>query len=328
MSQYGFDWSGLAFGSKKPLSGLKATFILAPRELSATRFTQLIKQYLPLGNIIVGLANEDYIDGFDGQPQFRTLRHSTISAIIDKVNASASPHKIYSLTYFQRETDFIIHKLKLKRVVAVRGSWHLAFHNRSTYYALVNAHIQFDMVSPFTDEAEARQYASRLWPEIIKAAELPEIHQASYSAADMLGFASRTARLSYDYSFQTGVTLGKPAGKGNDGYILLAYAYNKVVPYQSYAMHHGAAREANFSPPHDLNHYDTVHAEVELVIEAQRQGIDLHGTSLFINLLPCPTCARMLADTDIAELVYREDHSNGYAIAMLEAAGKTVRRIV
>jgi deoxycytidylate deaminase len=92
-------------------------------------------------------------------------------------------------------------------------------------------------------------------------------------------------------------------------------------------MHHGNSREANISPPHDLNHKDTVHAEVEILIKAGKDNIDLAGTTVFINLLPCPACARMFADTDIKELVYREDHSSGYAVKLLEVAGKKVRRI-
>jgi deoxycytidylate deaminase len=44
--------------------------------------------------------------------------------------------------------------------------------------------------------------------------------------------------------------------------------------------------------------------------------------------MPCPACARMLSQTDIEEFVYSIDHSEGYAVKMLEAAGKKVRRIV
>jgi hypothetical protein len=36
----------------------------------------------------------------------------------------------------------------------------------------------------------------------------------------------------------------------------------------------------------------------------------------------------MFTSTGIAEFVYRADHSSGYAIKMLEAAGKTIRRLV
>ncbi len=71
---YEFDWSNLAFASKKPLRDLAAIFIAAPREISAERFAQLVKEYLPKGNIVLGLAKEKFIDGFDCQPQFRTLQ--------------------------------------------------------------------------------------------------------------------------------------------------------------------------------------------------------------------------------------------------------------
>jgi hypothetical protein len=66
-----FDWNELAFASKKPLNALKATFIAAPRELSAARFTQLVKEYLPKGNIILGLAKEPFVLGFENHLGFR-----------------------------------------------------------------------------------------------------------------------------------------------------------------------------------------------------------------------------------------------------------------
>lgn len=325
-TDYHFDWNDLAFGDKKPLRELKAIFVMAPRELSASRFTQLVKEYLPKGNIVLGIAKEDYIDGFDGQPQFRTLELASVQATIDKANAAKMPHKIYSLEYFQRDVDHVIGKLRFKHLVLVNGSWCYAFHNRSTYYVLANQHIPYDMVSPFSDEAEAQGQATILARDAYKAAGLPSLpSRQTYSEAEMLKLADRTAKLSFDYNFQIGVSLGKKeAGK----YRLLTYSHNEIVPYETYAMHHGASRERHFSPPHDLNHYDTVHAEMSTIIEAQRQQFDLHATTLFINLLPCPTCARALSQTDIAEFVYRADHSEGYAIKMLELAGKTVRRVV
>lgn len=329
-SRYDFDWNELAFGDKKPLRDLKATFIMAPREMSAGRFTQLVRQYLPKGNMVVGLAKEDYIDGFDGQPHFRTLRFKTIEQVIAKVNAAKTPYKIYTLSYFQREAkaiDAIIDKLHFKHVVLVNGSWLHAFHNRSTYYLLANKHIPYDMVSPFAGEEEALQQAEVLSQAAKKAAGLPSLPDSlPHTQADMLAIANLASRLSFDYNFQIGVALGKKTTSNT--YRLLAYTHNNVVPYETYAMHHGASREQHFSPPYDLNHYDTVHAEINAIIEAQQQRFDLDGSTLFINLLPCPTCARSLSRTSITEIVYREDHSDGYAIKMLELAGKKVRHLV
>lgn len=313
-----YDWNDLAFGSKKPLRGMNAIFIAAPREISAARFTQIIKRYLPLGNIVLGLAKEDYILGFEGQPQFKTLQLATVQKLIDKVNASSNPNKIATLSYFQREGAYILEKIPFKKVLYVNGSWKHLFHSRPAYYTLTSRGIPYELISPFTDEAEAKVFEASTTTDAPKPT-------GTFTDVEMLEMAEETAKRSFDYGFQTGVTLGRKKGKG---YELLEWSFNKVVPYQTYAMLHGASRETNFSPMHDLNHYDTVHAEVDLIVKAQKAGLDLHGTTLFINLLPCPSCARMFTQTDIGEFVYVEDHSDGYGFKMLTAANKKIRRIV
>lgn len=322
-TQYAFDWADLAFSSKKPIRELKATFIAAPREMSQARFKQLVKEYLPQGNIVLGISKEPFVQGFDGQPQFKMLHSEAVQTIINQVNNSKTPHKIYTLQYSQRELQYIAEKLDFKKAVLVNGSWKQTFHTLPAYYAFAQKGTELEMVSPFASEDEAKAFEARTMQEI--ATQHPFI-KGNYTEVEMLEKANEAAVYSYDYSHQTGVSIGKPA-KGNK-YELLAWSYNKVVPYQTYAMHHGASREKNFSPPHDLNHYDTVHAEVEMIVHAQKQGINLQNTTLFINLLPCPSCARMFAETDIEEFVYSIDHSEGYAIKMLEAAGKKVRRVV
>jgi deoxycytidylate deaminase len=313
-----FDWGELAFGSKKPLKELKAIFIAAPREISPARFTEIVKTYLPHGNIVLGIAKEDYILGFEDQLQFKTLRATMLQKVIDKVNTSKSPHKIATLSYFQRETAFILDKIPFKKALFVNGSWKHLFHSRPVYFTLTSRGIPYELISPFTDEAEAKAYEKKITSPQIKPS-------GTFTDVEMLEMAEESAKRSYDYGFQTGVALGRKKGKG---YELLEWSFNKVVPYQTYAMLHGASRETNFSPMHDLNHYDTIHAEVDLMVKAQKAGLDLRGTTLFINLLPCPSCARMFTETDIAEFVYVEDHSDGYGFKMLTLAGKKVRRIV
>jgi deoxycytidylate deaminase len=320
MNSYEYNWSDLAFGSKKPLSELKSIFIAAPREISTARFTQLIKEYLPTGNIILGIAKEDYIDGFDGQPQFKTLKQSEVQSVIDKVNASASPNKITILRYFQRELIPVVEKIKPSRAIFINGSWHYSFHTLPIYYALTNLHIPHSLVSPFTDEAEAKAYEEM----ISNVIEQPE-QKVFASDKHVMSFVEIVAKFSFDYGFQTGLVLAK---KTKNGYKYITSAFNRVIPYQTYAMHHGASRELNFSPANDLNHYDTIHAEMELIVKAQKENIDLKGTTLFINLMPCPTCARSLCTTHIEEYVYLNDHSNGYAASLFEKSGKKVKRTI
>nr|AIA16188.1 Cytidine and deoxycytidylate deaminase zinc-binding region [uncultured bacterium] len=238
--------------------------------------------------------------------------------MIDKVNSSPSKYKIATLAYSQRDLLHVINGLSVRQFVGVNGSWKYSFHTQAPYYGLVQRSVPYVLVSPFADENEAKKFVRQT-----KLRKPPT--GGTYDEGEMLDIAAQAARQSYDYSFQTGVSLGRKKGSK---YTLLATTFNPVVPYQTYAMHHGASREINFSPPHDLNHYDTTHAEVELIIKAQKEKLDLQGTTMFINLLPCPSCARMLSQTEIAEFVYKEDHSDGYAIKMLKAAEKKVRRVV
>ncbi len=322
---YSLDWADLAFSSKKKVNELKATFIAAPREITASRFTQLLKEYLPIGHTVLGLAKEKYILGFEGQPHFKTLKESQVQRIIDKVNAASPKHKIYTLSYFQRETNYLLQKLRFSKAIFINGSWQYSFHTREMYYTLVNRKQDFELISPFNSAKEARSYEAKVAGAIVQAFPMPPKGTPCFDE-HMMSIANDAAKYSYDYNFQTGAAIGKRL-KNSKSYTYMSAAHNTVVPYQTYAMQNGAAREKYFSPPHDLNHYDTVHAEVEIIVKALQNGTDLSGASLFVNLMPCPPCARMLCETTIAEVVYSLDHSDGYAVNMLLAAGKTVRRI-
>lgn len=327
IKEYIFDWSNLAFANKKPIKELKAIFISAPREISAKRFTQLIKEYLPQGNIVLGLAKEPYIEGFEDQPQFKALQLKTVQHVIEKVNKSNSKHKVYVLNYFQREWVTVISKLKFSQALFINGSWKYVFHNSPVYYLLNKEKIPYQLISPFCNESEAHDYEQKVKLEIEKSMSVHINYHEKLTDEQMLQQANSMAKLSFDYNFQTGVALGKKTADGKH-YKFLGGAANTIVPFETYALHNGASREINFSPSNDLNHYDAVHAEVEIIVGALEQKIDLEKTSLFINLLPCPTCARMLCRTGVTEIVYQNDHSDGYAVKLLEKAGKSVRRLV
>lgn len=320
MNNYETNWSDIAFGSKKSLRGLNATFIATPRQMSIARFTQLVKNYLPIGNITIGCAEELYINGFDNQSQFKTLQFDEIKSLVEKVNKSSSPHKITMLHCKQSDLVSIYEKIKFRKVVLVNGSWQYTFHTRPEYYALVSRNIPFEFVSPFADEQEAIEYAADFDKHITL-----QKSDINLTELEMIQAANNVAKNAFDHSFQGGVALGK---KNGDRYKLVMTTYNKTVPYQTFAWHFGPLRERHLSPPGDLNYYDTIHAEANLIVQAAKNHIDLQGTSLFINLLPCPNCAKILCESDIVEVVYSLDHSNGYAVALLEKAGKIVRRLV
>lgn len=316
-NDYTFDWNDLAFGSKKTVSSLKATFVAAPRQISQKRLKQLVKDYLPKGNIVLGIAKEQYVDGLGPSPAFHMLSRDDVQQIVALVNAASKSNRIYYLRYSQRDLPHILEKISFRQILLVRGSWHTVFHGHKAYYVMANRGIPYAYISPFADETEALAYATEQDAALNHDFALPSAGQ--FSAEQMLALADIAAKHSLDYSFQTGAVLGRKT-KTNK-YKLLAWSYNKVVPYQTYAMHHGNSREDNFSPPNDLNYYDAIHAEMNLLVTAERQNIDLRGTSLFINLLPCPTCAKVLSQTDVASIIYRHDHSAGYAADLFQATG-------
>lgn len=321
--KYIFDWQDLAFASKKPVNSLKAIFIVAPREITTQRFKNLIKTYLPQGNIILGAAKENYVLGFEDQPQFKLQSIESLNGLINQVNKSPSKHKIYQLHYLQRDIKYLFEQLDFNKVILINGSWKYAWHTQVPYYALINRKIDFEYVSPFSDEIEALAYEDRLKPKI---SAINPLKDGVYSEQEMMQKTIIASHYSYDYCFQTGAVLGKINSAGK--YKWIDYAFNKVVPYQTYAILNGSSRETHFSPPNDLNYYDTVHAEIMLILKAQQKNLKLSGTTLFINLLPCPNCARMLCESDISKIFYANDHSDGYALKLLLAKGKQVKRLL
>ena len=298
----------------------KTIFIAAPREMSARRFTEIVKHYLPKGNIVIGISQEDYVIGFEDQPQFKMLEQSVVQPIIDKVAASASPNKIYPFVYSQNDLEKIVTKLHSdQRVLLVNGSWKYTFHNSPAYKMLSKNNVPIKFISPFVDEAEAKEYELTHMPKVA----LPNKGDV-LSEDEMFNVVDAVSVQSYDYSFQTGAVIGKKQG---DSYEFIASGFNRVIPYQSYALHHGNSRETHLSQPHDTNHYDTVHTEMSFLIEAARGDYSLDGATLFINLLPCPNCARTLSQSSIDGIVYKRDHSDGYAVELLKLCGKKVKQL-
>lgn len=315
-----FNWEKLTPADKKYISDLGLIFIAAPREMSVKRFVELAKHYLPKGNVLLGIARETYVEGFEHQPQFKTLQLTNIQFLIDKVKNSKTPHKIYTLGYEQHNLDAILNEIVVKRVILVNGSWRYTFHNLPAYRTLVNKNIPYKHVSPFINEAEAKEF-EKTHQMVVTLPNRGEI----LNDQQMIEAANEAAKQSFDYSFQTAVTVGRRKG---DSYEYIDSFFNRVIPYQTYAMHFGNEREKHFSLPHDTNHYDTVHAEMAVITEAAKGSFELEGITIFINLLPCPNCARTLSQTDISEVVYVRDHSDGYAVKILGLCGKKVRRLV
>lgn len=317
------DWNKLSEKRKKEISKSKPVFIIGSRELSKAKIKK-IKFSLSKSKILWGILKNRYILDFEDCPQFETMKKEDLLDSLD--------NQIEILEYFQRDLKYILKELDFSAVIFVNASWSKMLHIREEFWCVLNKKIPYKLVSPFVDEKEAKKYFDKKNKKLKEKSKIISFEFASWevgshrtkskklSDLEFMKVVDQVAKMSFDHVKQIGAVLVKED-------VVLAYAHNKIVPFETYAMHYGSVREKNFAPINDQNYYDTNHAEVELLLYALKNKLDLKGSSLYINVLPCPFCTKMILGTDISEIVYKEDHSDGYGYDMLIKGGKKVRRI-
>lgn len=68
-----------------------------------------------------------------------------------------------------------------------------------------------------------------------------------------------------------------------------------------------------------------LHAEQNAIIQAARYGIDISGAKIYINTQPCVTCAKMLINAGITEIIYENPYPDELSLGMLDEAGVPYR---
>jgi len=68
----------------------------------------------------------------------------------------------------------------------------------------------------------------------------------------------------------------------------------------------------------------TVHAEANVVAFSARESMDLWESTIYSTVAPCYTCAKLLVNAGIVELVYDEPYSDERGIRLLQALDVTV----
>lgn len=61
----------------------------------------------------------------------------------------------------------------------------------------------------------------------------------------------------------------------------------------------------------------STHAEANLIAWCARVGAPLHGTTLWCTHAPCYTCAKLIANLDIIQLVYLHKYSDDRGVDLL-----------
>jgi deoxycytidylate deaminase len=317
------DWDKLSDKDRKKVSkSRKLTFIAGPVRLSKRRITQIVTN-LANTSLLLGCLKDEEIPGLEGSPQFWPLRlEELLKAAGSRSPCLTAGGKAQVLHHFHKDIKYIIKELKPSKVIFVNGSWAGQIHYRSEYWQALDVGAKVELVSPFTSEREGKNY------EQIANSEqrIAKLYKKTkkYSDKELLGIAKKIAKASWDWIGQIGAVLAK---KGR----ILAIACNRVVPYQAYQMHFGSIREKRHIPAQEMLETQlTNHAESEILEITRRQKINLKGTTLYINIFPCPTCAKMLSRTEIETIVYSQDHNlgNDFGYKVLEMSGKKLKRIV
>ncbi len=69
-----------------------------------------------------------------------------------------------------------------------------------------------------------------------------------------------------------------------------------------------------------------LHAEQNAIIQAARHGVNIDGSTLYCNTMPCSICTKMLINAGIRRIVYDTGYADDLAREMVTEAGiETVR---
>jgi dCMP deaminase len=154
-------------------------------------------------------------------------------------------------------------------------------------------------------------------PNVVKPdAQLP----MAAAAAIFMTQAQAAAAKSADWWRQVGAVIVKA------GQVLLT-AHNQHLPSEQQPYVDGDPR-ADFHKGEQIDLTTAIHAEAKLISEAAKQGISLVGTQLYVTTFPCPNCAKLVANSGITEVVFKE----GYAVldgeSILRAKNVTITQLM
>lgn len=71
---------------------------------------------------------------------------------------------------------------------------------------------------------------------------------------------------------------------------------------------------------------DVLHAELNCILKAARQGVSCKGSTVYVTLSPCVHCAAMLVQVGIKRLVYSIMYRDNTGIKYLTQHGVQVER--
>ena len=69
-----------------------------------------------------------------------------------------------------------------------------------------------------------------------------------------------------------------------------------------------------------LEHCWGVHAEQNAILQAAKLGISLEGATLYCSCKPCSHCSKMIINSGVKRIVYRDDYPDMFASKILDSS--------
>lgn len=71
---------------------------------------------------------------------------------------------------------------------------------------------------------------------------------------------------------------------------------------------------------------EVIHAELNCVLKAAKEGISTIDSKIYVTLAPCVPCSAMLVQCQVKEVIYQEDYRDMQGVELLKKAGILVRK--
>ena len=73
--------------------------------------------------------------------------------------------------------------------------------------------------------------------------------------------------------------------------------------------------------------WEVLHAEANAILKCAKHGTSLKGGTLYLTMSPCKNCAKLIFQSGISRVVYKEKYRDTGGIEFLEKTGVEITKI-
>lgn len=109
---------------------------------------------------------------------------------------------------------------------------------------------------------------------------------------------------------------------------ILTTGYNGAPAGIQSCMEKGECMRRKLNIPSGTRHElcYAIHAEQNAIIQAAKLGLSIDGATMYCTHQPCVICAKMIVNSGIRRVIYREGYPDDFSLAIFEEAGVELLR--